>query len=296
MLAYRGAAVTPHDLILAPPHDLVTQSHGATQMLHGTVNADGDGLLWYAADRDAAGELTSADVGIHLHGRPPWADATLPRLASSLRTGCLLAHVRNGTDALTAGPASQQPFTSGRVALMHNGFVGGFRHGFMRRWRGLLSDELYASLRGSSDSETLWALLIDRLDGAVPPPIARPVADTELSEGGTSRPAEAAAWAPVAGLGEALADLVRWTLTECAVVGAHAELNIVVTDGHTLAASRVASDGPGATLYVAHGHPSAPRGTIVASEPFDEDAAWAPVPFGHILKVRGEAPPTLSPL
>jgi predicted glutamine amidotransferase len=47
------------------------------------------------------------------------------------------------------------------VAFTHNGFIEGFRHGPQRAIRDSLGKEAYESIQGASDSEHIFALVLD---------------------------------------------------------------------------------------------------------------------------------------
>ncbi|PLW72317.1 class II glutamine amidotransferase, partial [Streptomyces sp. DJ] len=47
-LAYLGPAVALREVVTDPPHSLLRQSWAPRRQRHGTVNADGFGVGWYA--------------------------------------------------------------------------------------------------------------------------------------------------------------------------------------------------------------------------------------------------------
>ena len=61
---------------------------------------------------------------------------------------------------------------------------------------------------------------------------------------------------------------------------------MVLTDGTELAALRTGSVRPMNSLYTADTHRLAPAGVLVASEPFDREPSWRPVPFGAAVTLR----------
>src|SRR3954452_13366274 len=91
-LAYLGPTVSLADLVLDPPHSLLRQSYAPQDMRGGgTVNADGFGLAWYPPDPPGG------PVRCHRRSVPMGPDASLPDLAAGLRSGAVLAAVRNAT-------------------------------------------------------------------------------------------------------------------------------------------------------------------------------------------------------
>src|SRR5207237_2682162 len=60
--------------------------------------------------------------------------------------------------------ACVQPFVRGPIAFLHNGFVTGWQRGPARLLREGLGDAAYQAVQGGSDSEGLFALVLDALD------------------------------------------------------------------------------------------------------------------------------------
>src|SRR5215210_798268 len=77
--------------------------------------------------------------------------------------GTIVGTVRDATPGLPVEESGVPPFSSGPFMFAHNGAIEGFRHTAMRPLRDTLSDESYAGLLGTTDSETIFAALLDRL-------------------------------------------------------------------------------------------------------------------------------------
>lgn len=90
-IAYVGPSIPFGQIVLAPPHGLYRQSWAPRRQKHGTVNADGFGVGWYAPGDPVPARYRRAG--------PIWADEQLPDLARVVRTGALLAAVRDATAA-----------------------------------------------------------------------------------------------------------------------------------------------------------------------------------------------------
>ncbi len=109
-----------------------------------------------------------------------------------------------------------------------------------------VSDRRATEIAGSADSEVLFAMVLDRIDAGATPAVA-------------------------------LSDVVG------AVMGSTGgRLNMVLTDGHTIAATAC-----GDSLYV---HEEAP-GVVVASEPYDDRPGWREVPDGSVIEATERAIP-----
>jgi glutamine amidotransferase len=192
---------------------------------------------------------------------PIWADGDLLGVARAVRSSCVVAAVRNGTPGIPGGPAAVQPFPHGGYLFAHNGAVTGFTQR-ARELRGLLPDDLYSALHGGSDSETIFMLLVDRVRRA----------------------------------GGDLAAGVRAGLAEVAERAPGSGLNVVMTDGRDLVASRMAPGVRADSLYVLEDGRRTPGGVVVASEPFDDDPGWTPVPEGTVVTAGPARTLSLAPV
>jgi predicted glutamine amidotransferase len=206
------------------------------------TNGDGFGIGWYG-ERD--------EPGVYRDATPAWSDDNLLALSQTLRSRLFFAHVR----AATAGASSRQnchPFRHGRHLFMHNGQIGGY--GQMRRMlESWLPDALYAERKGATDSELIFLLTVARHhDGlSMPQALLAVLHDisTLMQERAITQPLRCAA---------------------------------TLSDGHTLWAFRMASDGKPPSLYLRR----CERGTIIASEPLcDEQTGWEAVPDGAVVEV-----------
>ncbi|MFE0571791.1 ergothioneine biosynthesis protein EgtC [Streptomyces albogriseolus] len=182
---------------------------------------------------------------------PIWADLSFTDLARVVRTEALLAAVRDATLSGADAEAAAAPFASGAWLFSHNGAVPGWP-GSLASLAATLPAEDLLSLEARNDSAFLWALVLARLR----------VGDT---------------------MGQALAD----TVAEVAEAVPEARLNLLLTDGATVAATAW-----GDTLwYLAR--PGG--GTVVASEPYDDDPHWQEVPDRTLL-AASRADVLLTPL
>ncbi|MCL2581580.1 MAG: ergothioneine biosynthesis protein EgtC [Streptosporangiales bacterium] len=166
-LAYLGPAVSLKELILDPEHGLYRQSWAPRRQRHGTVNADGFGVGWYAGD-DPVPARYRRDI-------PIWNDESLPGIARVTRSGAVLAAVRSATPGMALGAAAAAPFGAGTWLFSHNGAVSG--------WETLQSRVSVRDMDVLSDSAVLWALTLARLrTGAEPgPALAAVIAEAEAA-------------------------------------------------------------------------------------------------------------------
>lgn len=156
-LAYLGPPVTLAELLLEPEHALLEQTWAPAEMRgSGVVNADGFGIGWYD------GAAPGGDALRYRRVVPMWADASLPDLARTLRSGAVLAAVRNGTVGMPVIETACAPFRHGRWLFSHNGVVPGWPASVAALAAELPPTEL-AQLEAPTDSALLWAVLRHRL-------------------------------------------------------------------------------------------------------------------------------------
>lgn len=216
---------------------------------HNTVNVDGTGVVWWpAGERDRPPLRYVTDL-------PPWADPNLPGLARRLAGEVQLALVRNATPGLPYGAWSVSPFVHGRVALAHNGRVGGFRGVPGRRLLERLPDDLHADLRALTDSAALAALVAAELRARGPDQLAA-----------------------------ALAAAVSVTEKVCADAGEAATLTLLAADGRRVAGVRAALGRASHTLFTSRRDSSA----LIASEPLDDRPGWVEVPDRHLVELDAD--------
>ncbi|MEU9734533.1 ergothioneine biosynthesis protein EgtC [Streptomyces sp. NPDC048002] len=242
-LAFLGPEEPLGRHVVEPPHGLYRQSWAPRRQRHGTVNADGFGVGWYAA-----GDPVPAR---YRRSGPIWADQSFADLARVVRTTSLLAAVRDATLSGADAEAAAAPFASGPWLFSHNGAVPGWP-GSLAPLTGTLPPADLLSLEARNDSAFVWALALARLRAGDDP-------------------------------GEALGDTVR----EVAEAAPGARLNLLLTSGTAIAATAW-----GDTLW----YRTAPgAGTVVASEPYDDDPLWHEVPDRTLLVANGRDV-TLTPL
>ncbi len=157
LVTYAGSAVGADTLVFGGSHSLYEQSYAPRELIHGSVNADGYGVVWYRDRKPVC-------VG---RSRPIWQDGELRSILGSTASPMMLAAVRNATPGIPVDESGNQPLTHERWTFILNGFVEEFRASYMRTLRACLPDDLYGHLRGSSDSETLFLLAVSAArDGA----------------------------------------------------------------------------------------------------------------------------------
>jgi len=147
-LAYSGSPIRLEELLVKRDRSLIDQSlhsrQGAT-----TTNGDGFGVGWYED-----GEPPRVYRSTH----PAWNDRNLRELAAGISSPLFFAHIRAST-----GSAIQEtnvhPFRYGRWLWMHNGLIREYPR-VRRELQLRVAAELYTSIEGTTDSETMFYLAL----------------------------------------------------------------------------------------------------------------------------------------
>lgn len=244
MAGYIGVPRSIDALLYLPPRSLHEQAYAPREQLDGTVNVDGTGVAWWPDN--APGPLRYATT------LPPWSDENLRELAPHLRARTMIAAVRGATPGMPLSRASVAPFVVGGLAIAHNGWLERFRHQLGPRLLADLPATWLSDLEAYSDSQLLALHIAARIDPAVE------LADT------------------VAASLTYIADL-------CREFELGATLNLIVSDGRQLVASRASVKRPCNSLYVLTDSESPwSDGVLIASEPLDA-RPWEMVPADHLV-------------
>jgi predicted glutamine amidotransferase len=282
-VAYLGPPVLLSSLTTDPANSIIHQSFHSHEREE-PLNGDGFGLAWYVPEiRNEAALFRSVS--------PAWSNMNLLHLARVTRSGCIFAHVRAATPGLPVTETNTHPFTWRELAFMHNGELGCFQT-IRRRLLDGLSEPAFDLIQGTTDSEHLFAAIVDRL--------------LRANRDSTGSPVEA--------LGAAMAGAVEDALELGRELGAEepSYLNLALTDGRRLAVCRFTdgelADSP--SLYVHRGklftcedgqcrffEPDG-RGdaVLVASEPLTDDPGWSVVEPNTLLLVTEDRAVTQRPM
>lgn len=249
LLGYLGPVIQLDQLLYKPEHSLIVQSYLPREMTSGVVNADGLGIGWYHPQKEVEPFTYKSTL-------PIWNDTNLPELSRYVESGCVLAYVRSATPGQALDMSNCQPFREGRILLIHNGFITNFRKTLYRPIRDRLSDTVYQSINGTTDSEHIFALFINELQTT-----------------------------PNITIETALYNALM-TLTELATTyQVSFSANVIISDGHRLVASRYAHGTTAPTLYWLRDDLNYPDSVLIASEPLFA-GNWNSVPNSSILKVE----------
>jgi glutamine amidotransferase len=154
LVGYLGTrSVTLETIVEKPANSLIKQSRTAREGRLG-LNADGFGLGWYD-------KSIRSNPGIFKSTQPAWNDESLKHMVGLIKTKCFVGHVR----ASTVGDVNVyncHPFAYHDWLMVHNGTLQDFNQ-FKRVLRRSLDDEIYSSIKGHTDSEHLFALIMQEM-------------------------------------------------------------------------------------------------------------------------------------
>ena len=269
LVFYKGGSIPLSSLLTEPRHSIIHQSYHSKEREE-PLNGDGFGVAWYTPD-------VTNRAAVFKSVSPAWNNQNLLSLAPVISSACIVAHIRAATPGLPVTHFNTHPFTWNGFTFVHNGEIGGFQS-IKRAMRTDLSDETYAHLQGTTDSEHLFALFIDAYRSA------EGANELEVMAG-------------------ALIEAIRRheVLKVEAEVDEPSLLNLVLTDGHRTVVTRYISDrGREAnSLYLHQGAAyecidrvcrmreagASNDAVLVASEPLSEDEGWRRVNPNTVLLI-----------
>ncbi|MDR2988768.1 MAG: hypothetical protein LBV34_28425, partial [Nocardiopsaceae bacterium] len=209
-------------------------------------NADGFGVGWYAD-----GDPTPAR---YRRSGPIWADDCLPDLARVTTTRAMLCAVRSASVGTGTEASAAAPYADGSWLFSLNGALVGWSAAAggpttppspetaaaVLRLAGRLTAAELLALQARSDTALLWALVLSRLRA-----------------------------------GQTAASALAGTVSEVWAAGATGRFNMLLTDGHVIAATAA-----GDSLCCRQ----RADGVVVASEPSDDHEDWQKVPDSSVVE------------
>ncbi len=269
LLAYKGTPIVIDRLLYQPKNSLVNQSINARE-IEEPLNGDGFGIGWYVPEVNNE-PVTFVSVN------PAWSNRNLRNLAPRIKTECMVAHVR----AASVGEVSEancHPFQYKNLLMAHNGGIEDFGK-VKRKIREPLTDELYNWIKGQTDSEHIFAYLLNYLLANYKTINADAVADA---------------------FEHTFRDMKR-LMAESGITEP-AYLNMVITNGLFIVATRYVSDPKEDALTLYHSEGSryvvengetrleAPadddQAVLVVSEKLSDGPEWTLIPSNHLVIVE----------
>jgi predicted glutamine amidotransferase len=275
-----GTPIIIDKLLYQPKNSLVNQSINAKE-IEEPLNGDGFGIGWYVPELHEE-PVTFVSVN------PAWSNRNLRNLAPKIRTECFIAHVR----AASVGEVSESnchPFQYKNLLMMHNGGVENFSR-IKRKVREPLSDELYNWIKGQTDSEHLFAYLLNHLfsdrNGSVTPETIMTAFERTFGD--------------------------LKTMMKDHGIYEPAYLNMMVTNGNFFVGTRYTTDPTQEplTLYHSEGgryvvedgrsYMVAPQdddqAVLIVSEKLTEESHWTAIPPNHFVVVDNKLNVRVRPI
>ena len=283
-IAYLGKPILADELLLKPANSLVHQSFCAGEMCE-ILNGDGFGLGWYIRS-------ISDRPGLFRAITPAWSNRNLHYNAPLIRTNCLFAHIRAASEGAISED-NTHPFHFERFLMMHNGSIPQFRR-IKRKLQALLNDEIFMWIKGQTDSEHIFALLMQH-----------------VAEMRGSRPRLTVN--QIKQCFQKTFDVIQQLKVEAGTGEEVSHFNMMVTTGRTIFGTRYSSspESEAPTLYYSAGSSfeckdgnsrmirdgSKVKTVLIVSEKLNQhDDEWTVIPQNHFLAVNRDLDVHLSPM
>lgn len=256
ILGYLGPKISLDRLVLEPDHSMLVQSYKPKELETAILNGDGFGLGWHGPETDTA-------PFVYRHILPMWNDRNLPDLCRYIQAKSFVVNLRSATDKMPVDLSNCQPFTYKQLLFVHNGYIDNFFESLYRPLREMLCDTAYRCIKGLTDSEHIFALLVHHLE-------TQPGID----------PAEAL-----------LQTMTQ--ITEMAnQAGVRVLANIILAVGNDshqqrLIALRYDNQQTAPSFYWLKDCDRFPHSIILSSEPLFEDD-WQPYPQGELVSINSD--------
>ncbi|MDJ0693667.1 MAG: ergothioneine biosynthesis protein EgtC [Mastigocoleus sp. MO_167.B18] len=248
LLAYIGSPVSLEHLLYNHENSLIVQSYQPKEMIYGNVSVDGFGIGWYDANK-------SNEPFIYKSVLPIWNDINLPELSRYVESECILSYIRSATPGQGLDLSNSQPFRYKDLLFTHNGKINNFRQTLYIPIREELNDEFYKCIDGTTDSEHIFAFILNYWQ-------ANPSKTLEQV------------------LSVTLLTLKDWAQKHQTYINA----NLVLSDGNKIVASRFSSKSNPPSLYWLEEDSTFSGAVVIASEPLFE-GKWTPFPKNSIMSV-----------
>lgn len=191
-LIYKGKRILLADILSRPEHSLISQASRReaytpgveksenysamhTSKRNHNVNADGFGIAYYDS-------MSRSHASLFKSVTPAWSNANLAELLEVMYGDLIFAHIRAASHMSPVSLQNCHPFRRGRLVFMHNGGISGIKR-IRRNILNSLTDSIYSSVNGTTDSELAFALFLSQfppedVDGPAAVPDMRSVVES----------------------------------------------------------------------------------------------------------------------
>ena len=262
LLAYQGDPIALSAFLLEAEHSLQKQAWQPQELREATLNADGYGFAWYKLNRhndnNNPEQLQSQQQAMcYRNTLPIWNDHNLADLSQTLIQPLWLAYVRSATPGLGVSLQNTQPFIYKQWSFLHNGYILDFQGKLQHQLSQHLQDEFLYLINGNTDSEIIFALLMQCLN--------------------TQAPADA------------LRQCINIIQQVCA--NTRSLLNICISDGNSIYAIRHAINGESPTLYYSHNSKAfGSNYHLLVSERLNNEDAWHSIDEHSLITLHKNKP------
>jgi len=254
IVGYMGQPLALDRLLYHPEHSLVHQSYQPKEMTAGLLNADGFGIGWHG----------SAEPFIYRSVLPIWNDANLPDLSRYVASEAIVASVRSATPGIPVSLSNCPPFRHQQILMVHNGAIDNFKQTLLTPLRDYLSARFARPIEGCTDSEHLFALILEQ-------------------------------WGDGLSLEAALSKALSILLDLGGIHDVAVSANVILCLGDRLIACRAGNKSPQPSLYWLQNDATISGGVAIASEPL-WPGKWQPFPEHTLLTVESNLSVTLQSL
>ena len=250
IVGYYGQPIPLASVLADPPHSLIHQSYAPRELPDATHCGDGWGVAWFPSREP------ESPMGVFRTTRPLWNDENAKDMGHAVFAASLVANARLTLPNLEVTEVNTPVYTfEGRVQT-ENGGVDPWPGPFIRALRHELDTQAEAQLRGSTESEILAAIW------------------STLFRGKCAGDASAA-----------LREMIKRVLKIVRRHDGKIHENMLIAGPTELLAVRVAEGLEPHSLYRLDRGRLWPEGTVIASEPLDDDPGWESIPVGSLVRV-----------
>lgn len=249
LLGYLGKSIQLDQILYKPEHSLIVQSYQPQEMTVGLLNADGFGVGWFHPQK-------SEHPYIYKNILPIWSDLNLKEISRYAESNCILAYVRSATVGLAVDLSNCQPFKCDHILFIHNGYIQNFRQTLYRPIRNSLDDRIYQLIKGTTDSEHIFAMILNEIQ-----------INPEIS------------------LDNAVTNALSKLTALAQKYQVYFSANMIISTGTNLIATRYAHGKPAPSLYWLRDDLLYPESVVIASEPLFA-GGWNSFPEHSLISVE----------
>ena len=153
-IGYIGNKEFIDKVILEKKHSLIDMAFQPKEMENAKLNADGFGIGWNSNENGNKFFLYKNYI-------PIWNDQNLKSLTKNIKTNLMIANVRSATLLANTGYQNTHPFVFDNLLFSHNGYIENFETSIKSTLLSLLDKKLLSTIKGSTDSELIFLIIIN---------------------------------------------------------------------------------------------------------------------------------------